>query len=440
MTRERKPAALYVAACDLNGVWRGKRLAMSQLEKAQGGEVRLPLSILSVDIWGGDVVANALADGDADGLTQPTGRGLLPILATQHPSRLLPVWLYREEGGAYSADPRQALARIVEDFHAEGLTPVIATELEFYLVESHPNQLPIPPVNPHNGQRLIKTDVLSISELCAFDGFLDEVYAQCEAMDIPADSAIAENGCGQFEINLLHCDDPLKAADDALLFKYIVKAAAKRHGFTATFMAKPFAEQSGSGFHIHCSVLDKDGNNIFDDGSDEGTDALRHAVAGLIDSMDDCMLVFAPHFNSYRRLMPGTHAPIAATWGYENRTTAVRIPGGSPKARRIEHRVAGADANPYLVCAAVLGGMLRGLRHKSEPPLAVDGCAYDDDEVAYLPTTWQAAADAFEYSDVARDIFSPLLVDLYAAVKRQEMTHFSHQISQFEYDTYLEDA
>lgn len=440
MTNQSELAALYVAACDLNGVWRGKRLAMSQLEKAQNGEIRLPLSVLSVDIWGSDVMANALADGDADGLTEPTGRGLLPILATQNPSYLLPVWLYQEGGEPYRADPRQALARIVADYHREGLTPVIATELEFYLVDSQPNQLPQPPINPHNGRRLSKTDVLSISELCAFDGFVDEVYAQCEKMGIPADSAIAENGCGQFEINLLHCDDPMKAADDALLFKYIVKAAARRHGYTATFMAKPFAEQSGNGFHIHCSVLDKDGNNIFDDGSNEGTDALRHAVAGLIESMDDCMLVFAPHFNSYRRLMPDTHAPIAATWGYENRTTAVRIPGGSPKARRIEHRVAGADANPYLVCAAVLGGILRGLRAKNDPPPPVDGSAYDDDEVAYLPLTWRAATDAFEYSEVARDIFSPLLVDLFAAVKRQEMAHFSRQINRFEYDTYLEDA
>ena len=184
--------------------------------------------------------------------------------------------------------------------------------------------------------------------------FLSDIYKACELQNIPADAAISENGCGQFEINLLHVDDPLKAGDDAIFFKRIVKSVARKHGMIASFMAKPYGEESGSGLHVHFSLLDSDGNNVFDDNGESGTDLLKYAVNGLISAMPESMLIFAPHYNSYRRLTPGTHAPTSAGWGYENRTAAIRIPGGDSKARRIEHRVAGADANPYLVLASIL--------------------------------------------------------------------------------------
>ena len=179
--------------------------------------------------------------------------------------------------------------------------------------------------------------------------------------DIPADTAISETGLGQFEINLMHSDDALRAADDTWLFKMMVKGLARRHGFAASFMAKPYPEYSGNGLHTHFSLLDRDGNNVFDNGGPEGTTMLHNAVAGCLAAMHDCTLIFAPHANSYDRLVPGMHAPTGIAWAYENRTAAVRIPSGSSAARRIEHRVAGGDVNPYLMLAAILGAALIGI-------------------------------------------------------------------------------
>ncbi|PID58476.1 MAG: glutamine synthetase [Gammaproteobacteria bacterium] len=431
--------AVHVAAYDLNGILRGKRIPLSQVEKAQGGGVRLPLSILGVDIWGTDVLSSAIADGDVDGLAEVTERGLVETDWTSPPTAMLPVWLANEDGTPYFGDSRRVLAEVVKRIKARGLTPVMATELEFYLVDFKENRRPKPPRCPKSGNRLNKTSVLSIDELHEFDDFLNDVYQECEKLDIPADAAIAENGCGQFEINLLHTDNPIKAADDAVLFKQVVKGVAKKHGFTATFMAKPFGYQSGSGFHIHCSMVDKDGNNLFNDGTDAGSPLLRQAVAGLLATMNDFMLVFAPHLNSYRRLAPGSHAPTGVAWGYENRTAAIRIPGGPKVARRIEHRVAGADANPYLVCAAVLGGMLYGIENALEPQAPTEGCVYEDDSVELLPTNWFTAIDAFEDSDIVGQIFPEEMCGILASVKRQEAERFTKQITQFEYNTYLQD-
>ncbi len=392
---------------------------MNQVDKALAGGVRLPLSILGVDIWGKDVLSTAIADGDVDGLAEVTERGMVPTDWTSPPTAMLPVWLANEDGSPYLGDSRRVLAEIVKRYEKAGITPVMATELEFYLVDYKENKPLRPPRCPKSGSRLNKTSVLSIDELHEFDAFLNDVYSECEKLDIPADAAIAENGCGQFEINLLHTDNPLKAADDAVLFKQVVKGVAKKHGFTATFMAKP---------------------NLFDDGTERGTDLLRHAVAGLLTTMNDFMLVFAPHMNSYRRLAPGTHAPTGIAWGYENRTAAIRIPGGPSAARRIEHRVAGADANPYLVCAAMLGTLLYGIENKLEPQAPTEGCVYEDESVELLPTNsvellptnWFTAIDAFEESEIVPQIFPQEMRDILIAVKRQEAEHFTKQITNFE--------
>ncbi|MFG1489662.1 glutamine synthetase, partial [Oceanospirillum sp. HFRX-1_2] len=206
--------------------------------------------------------------------------------------------------------------------------------------------------------------------------FFGEVRSACVEQGIPADTIISELGPGQFEINLMHVADPALAGDHATLFKRLVKGVARKHDFGATFMAKPYADKSGNGFHVHFSLIDKDGNNVFDDGTDAGSDLLRHAIAGLMETMADSMLIFAPHLNSYRRFAAGAHAPTFASWGYENRTVALRVPESEPVARRIEHRVSGADANPYLVLASVLAGALYGIENKLQPPSPIEGDAY----------------------------------------------------------------
>ncbi|MFC3568108.1 glutamine synthetase family protein [Paracoccus simplex] len=342
----------------------------------------------------------------------------------------------QEDGTPFPGDPRRALAEVVERYRARGLTPVVATELEFYVVDPS-GSVPQPPRSPITGKRLDSDGALSLDELQHFDAFLNEVYDCCAAQGIPADAAISENGAGQFEINLLHVADTLEAADDAVLFKRLVRGIARKHGFAATFMAKPYGERAGSGMHVHFSLSDAEGRNVFDDGGEAGTAILRHAVAGLIRTMQENALVFAPHENSFRRLLPGAHAPSAIAWGYENRTAAIRIPGGSPKARRIEHRVAGADANPYLVLASILGGALLGIENQWEPPPPITGDAYSLD-LDSLPPDWASAIEAFSRGALVERIFSKRLRRMFVQCKQQELRRFTRHVTEFEYHSYLE--
>jgi glutamine synthetase len=312
----------------------------------------------------------------------------------------------------------------------------VAVELEFFLIDDSGRKLQVP-VSPRSGKRRKAAETLSIRALDAFDTFFTDLYEACEEMDIPADTAISEAGLGQFEVNLMHCDDALRAADDAWLFKMLVKGLARRHGFAASFMAKPYEDYAGSGLHTHFSVLDTEGRNIFDDGSPLGTDLLRNAVAGCLNAMAGSTLIFAPHWNSYDRLVPDAHAPTGICWGYENRTAAVRIPSGSPVARRIEHRVAGGDVNPYLMLAAILGAALNGIEDKAEPPAPITGNAYAL-ELPQVPTTWQDAIDAFEGSpDIAR-IFAPELIRNFVLTKRQELHYMGELTPEERVEIYLD--
>jgi glutamine synthetase len=432
-----KIKALRVATVDLNGIARGKRLPITHADKALGGGIRMPLSIQNVDIWGEDIADSPLvfASGDGDGVMLPTDRGLVAMDWFDTPSALLPLWMFNEDGTPFAGDPRHALSAILERYKARGLTPVAATELEFYLLDGA-EDIPTPPLSPLTGKRLATMDVMALSGLDEFDAFFTDLYAACAAMDIPADAAIAEGGLGQFEINLMHVD-ALKAADDAWLFKMAVRGIARKHGFAACFMAKPFADQAGNGLHTHFSVLDETGKNIFNNGADAGSYKLRHAVGGLLAAMRPSTLIFAPHFNSFRRMQPGNHAPTAAFWGYENRMAAIRIPGGNPVARRIEHRVAGGDVNPYLMLAAVLGAALIGIEDGMEPSAPVIGNTVEKD-THLLPDDWATAVDLFESDPMIARIFPGDLIHNFVLCKRQEIATFATAPEGLETQTYLE--
>jgi glutamine synthetase len=437
---ERRPdiTSLRAAVCDLNGILRGKRVPVAQARKVLEGQMRMPYSIACLDIWGEDVAGNPLVFqmGDVDGRCAPTGRGFLPMNWLGSPTALLPLWMLSEDGSPFLGDPRRALAAICSRFAALGLTPVVATELEFYLVDTT-GDVPSPPKSPVTHKLLDGDGALCIDDLDHFEAFFTDVYAACDAHGIPVDSAISENGGGQFEINLLHVADPLKAADDALYFKRFVKGIARKYALAASFMAKPFLDRAGNGFHVHFSLLDREGRNVFDDGGSEGSEIMRHAVGGVLDTMRGSSLVFAPHLNSYRRLQPNAHSPSDVCWGYETRSAAVRIPGGPGAARRIEHRVAGADANPYLVLAAILGGALEGMERRIVPPDPLV-TTRDERSGATLPADWKLAIEAFERSESNGRIFAPILREQFAGMKRQELQVFSQQISPYEHDTYLE--
>ena len=220
------------------------------------------------------------------------------------------------------------------------------------------------------------------------------------------------------------------------LVKTAIRGVAAKHGLGATFMAKPYGEEAGNGMHAHISVVDADGRNIFDDGTPKGSDALINAIGGLQATLLPSMLIFAPHANSYRRLRPETHAPTTASWGYDNRTTALRIPSGPSQARRIEHRVAGADANPYLALAAILGGIHHGLANRSVPDAPSQGNAYAQSEGVFV-TNWLQSIIDFEEASFVSEIFSKRLIKAFTACKRQELDTLASIVSREEIDTYL---
>ena len=416
---------IRVAAADLNGQARGKRIPARFADKAVKAGTRFPYSVLNLDIWGEDIEDSPLVfeSGDADGILHPTERGFVPMPWLEGPTALLPIWMFHDDGRPYDGDPRHGLAQVLGRYRALGLTPVVATELEYYLIDDSDRELRVPP-SPRSGKRRPGADTLALRALDAFDRFFTDLYDGCEAMDIPADTAISEAGLGQFEINLLHSDDALKAADDTWLFKMLVRGLARRHGFAASFMAKPYVDQPGNGLHMHFSVLDKAGRNIFDNGGPEGSAALHQALAGCMATMPASMLLFAPHANSYDRLVPGAHAPTGIAWGHDNRTAALRVPSGPPAARRIEHRVAGGDINPYLLVAGVLGAALVGMEDALSAPPPITGNAYVQD-LPQLPASWGAAIDAFATSPLIARIFPEELVRNLLMTKRQELRYMA---------------
>lgn len=429
---------IRVAAADLNGQPRGKRIPVRFADKAIEGGTRFPLSVLNLDIWGEDIDNSplVLATGDRDGVLMPTERGFMPMPWLETATGLLPIWMFHEDGRPFDGDPRQALNTVVKRFTARGLKPVVAVELEFFLIDDSGSRLQVPP-SPRTGKRRKAGEILSLRALDQFDTFFTELYDACEEMDIPADTAISEAGLGQFEINLMHQDDALRAADDAWLFKMLVKGLARRHGFAASFMAKPYEDYAGSGMHMHFSVLDADGNNVFDDGTERGSDTLLHAINGCLEAMRGSTLIYAPHANSYDRMVPGAHAPTGICWAYENRTAAIRVPSGSPVARRIEHRVAGGDVNPYLTVAAALGAALNGIEDAQMPPEPITGNAYTA-RLKRIPTRWKDAIDAFETDPQVARIFSPELIRNLVMTKRQELHYMEDVPAQEQLDIYLD--
>ena len=429
---------IRVAAADLNGQPRGKRVPVRFADAVVENGTRFPMSVLNLDIWGEDIEDSPLVfeSGDADGILKPTERGFMPMPWLDAPTALLPIWMFRENGKPYDGDPRHALARIIGRYKARGLTPVCAMELEFFLIDDSGKKLQVP-LSPRSGKRRKAAEIMSIRALDAFDTFFTDLYDACEAMDIPADTAISESGLGQFEINLMHTDDALRAADDAWLFKMLVKGLARRHGFAASFMAKPYADYSGNGLHTHFSVIDADGANVFDNGGHDGSDVLKQAVAGCLAAMHDSTLIFAPHANSYDRLVPEAHAPNAICWAYENRTSALRIPSGNPRARRIEHRVAGGDVNPYLLLAAILGAALTGIEDGLTPPAPITGNAYALD-LPLLPDTWDEAIASFEKSDTMARIFPAEMIRNLVMTKRQEHHYMEELTPEEKVELYLD--
>lgn len=333
-------------------------------------------------------------------------------------------------------DSRAILAQQVAALAALGLTPVVACELEFYLLDPAAD-----PPRPARGA--VHPQVYGLAEMEALRPFLDAVNAAGDASGITVEAAISENAAGQVEVGLTHHADALRAADEAVLFKRIVRGCAALHGMMATVMAKPFAGTAGSGLHIHLSLLDRDGGNVFGAEAAEGSALLGNAIAGMAALLPDSMALFAPNRNSFRRFQPGSYAPMAPTWGVNNRTVALRIPAGPPVSRHIEHRVAGADANPYLAVAAVLAAARLGIERRLSPPAQTIGNGYDQLATplqSVLPADWRMALERLAGSQDLQELLGPNVVDIYTTTKVHELTAYQAIVPPADYLWYMENA
>jgi len=427
---------------NLSGVGRGKRLRRHEMAGAYRDGRFLPGSVLVVDITGLDVEESGLVweDGDADRVAWPVP-GTLSLAPWQETDcAQVMLSMHELDGTPCVLDPRQILRTVLDRFAADGLTPVVACELEFYVVDALRTdaggiQLPRGP----DGQRPVQPQVYGLDDHDIETAFLRSLWNACDAMGVPAGAAISEYAPGQHEVTLAHKPDALAACDDAIRFKRAAKGCAAALGRTATFMAKPFAEQSGSGFHIHVSIDDAGGRNIFASDAAEGTELLRHAIGGAADALAGSMAVLAPNANSYRRFRRNSYAPVRAGWGLNNRTVPLRIPIGPPPSRHFEHRVAGADANPYLAVAAVLAGVHDGLRRKVDPGPPTSGDGYST-EGELLPTDWGSALSRFEMSAVLKAYLGERVVAMFACVKRVELERFNAVVLPLDYDWVLRSA
>ena len=425
---------------DLCNVIRGKRLPRADLGKFYREGFQVPSSIMLLDVTGegGDPGGRGFSDGDPDVYARSVPGTLQRVPWFDEPLGQVLGTLYDLDGSPCNVDPRHVLSSVCKRLNDEGLFPVVALELEFYLIDQNLAETGTvqPPLLPTSGRRVRDTQVYSISDLEGFSKFLGDVSQVCEAQNIRLGAASTEYAQGQYEINLHHVTDVQLAADHAILLQRVVRGTARQHGTAATFMAKPYREDAGSGLHVHLSLVDEKGDNVFDDGTEVGTPVLRHAVGGLLETMPEAMALFAPNVNSYRRFVPNLYVPTRRSWGYNNRSVAVRIPAGTGSSLRLEHRVAGADANPYLVLATVLAGAHHGIQHRLDPGEASVGnaCGDRDPDLAF---SWQAALDALAAGQILPEYLGTDYLDLYRQTKQFEHDNYHDQFSSLEFDWYL---
>ena len=379
------PETKYIDAIisDLSGLFRGKRIPVTDAEKLFTDGIQFCYSTFLLDASGycPDVKGRGFSDGDPDATYYPIANTIKPL--PWHKDPIAQVLISIQDDHRYSSlvDPRNILAKVMETFQEINLFPKIAFELEFYLFDKRKSIYERPKVatSPKSKRRSEGTQVYGMKELDDYYDFLEDVNKFCEKQNIPATTASSEFAPGQYEINLRHTDDPLKAADDSAFLRRLIKETAELHGYEASFLSKPFLDQSGSGMHIHISLFDEKGNNVFADESK----VLKYSIGGLQEIMYDSFAIFAPNLNAYRRYLPNQFVPVNNTWGPNNRSVALRIPTGDKNSTRIEHRVSGAESNSYLVLSSILSGIHYGITNKLSPnePRTDNACVNPDENM-----------------------------------------------------------
>jgi glutamine synthetase len=407
----------------------------------------MPISVLGLDITGEDVHETGLIwdSGDGDLRAWPIPGTLKPLFGTSPARAQVLMSMYLLDGRPMGSDPRHALARQVAKLEAMGLRPAGAFELEFFLLANERDaQGKVQPASAVlDGRRSGKTEVYSVDHLHGMEPLFSDIYAAAKAQGIPAETVISEYAPGQYELTLHYRTDIMQAADDLVMLKRIVRAAARRHGVTACFMAKPIEDYAGSGMHLHVSMSDRSGRNVFAEANGETWSLeLLRALGGLTATMAESMLIFAPHANSWRRFVAQSYAPIAPTWGVNNRSVALRVPAGDVKSRRIEHRPSGVDANPYLVAATVLAGIVKGLEEKLDPGPITEGNGYEkaSDASTTMPVDWRAAIELAKRSSFLQEALGAELHRTFTAIKQSEYLRVARTVSELDYQLYLHEV
>ena len=415
---------------DLNGVPRGK--VMTAEGFLQGRRLQMARGVLLQCIMGGYPPARFYGsdDGDLALVAEPSQIHRLPW---SEAGLALAICDANELDGRSSAlSTRGQLKSVIARYAALGLAPVVATELEFFVFA--PNSDPLQPFQPplgKDGRRELGHSAFSVSSNNGLRPFFQEVYHCMAALGLPRDTFMHEMGVSQFEINLLH-GDPLVLADQTFLFKHLLKEVALKHGLTVVCMAKPLARTPGSSMHIHQSLVEAgSGRNVFSDEQGQPTDTFHHFIGGLQACMADFTALFAPNVNSYQRLCHPFASPNNACWSHDNRAAGLRIPASSPVARRVENRLPGADANPYLAIAASLAAGLYGIEHELEPSEAIQGEFEVPDNLS-LPCTLHAALERLKRSQLAKELFGTEFIEGYIASKTMELTSFFDEITPWE--------
>lgn len=397
---------------------------------AKGAELRIAQAISMQAITGEYSYDAVFPDADPDILLIPDYSTLKMIPWSTVPRAFAIHDCVLLDGRLCPFAPRSILKNVLARYQALGLTPVVAPEIEFYLTEANtdPN-VPFKAPISKSGRAENGQSAFSMNMLNELAPFWDEFNATIDAMGIKGDAWIHEMGLSQYEINLVH-GNPLFLADQAFMFKYAAKEIAIKHGMNAVFMAKPIAGQPGSSMHLHQSVVDNNGVNIFSHSDGSDTERFHHYIGGLQKYLPDLMLLFAPNINSFRRYISGSQAPINLSWGVDNRTTGLRVPLSDPSARRVENRIAGADANPYLMIAASLAAGLAGMEEKIAATEPVIGNAYDNSHD--LAPTFLAALTQMRQSGSARRLLGDDFVAGFVSVKEIEFQSYLAEIGAWE--------
>jgi glutamine synthetase len=430
--------ALDAFIIDVNGNALGKRVQVADAAAVFADGVQFSACALIADArgLGHNVQGMGSSDGDPDGVALPIQGALcmapwtrLPVAQVMCHMRDVkfrrPFWF----------DPRVILADVVQRCRGAAIHPVVACELEFYLVD--PRRLgdggvALAAVSPHSGPPRRAAN-LSMDAVESNAAFLDKINAAAAAQGVPVCGSVAEYGIGQFEVNLRHVSEPLQAADHAVLLKRIVQGVARSMGMQATFMAKPFARQAGSGLHVHMSLLDESGVNRF--GAEGGDALLQQAIGGMQALMFDSIGICAPNLNSHRRYL-GQFVPTTQDWGHDNRSVAFRVPASGPAARRVEHRVAGADASPHLVLAVLLASVVHGITHHLSATQPVEG-RVKNGRSADFPSGLLAALERTAKSGALAQYLPEKYLRLYAELKTKECAALMEEVFPVEYDFYL---